>query len=405
MRFLPCILFNLFWIKISAQPTYPVDISYLVSDIKYSHEHGVKICEVQHGALSALSGDLYLSGEEGSISPMVAAFFTPLPMKKWAVGITYPPLKRSLIATEWASQDSIKTLLKDPIFLKCAALPPMTPFSITSYSGIFYGDYEIVQNSNSYYTAHPGVLFVDAAILPYWGDKYKMNALFELNIELKTYKAEWRLYPKKYDRLLSETIQEEMPSELYVIKPRREFLAAGVIVVANKDLDGVLQMILEPSPSLQKHPDKKYSYWWRNKEDTFLIEKYYKSDPLWFSIPISEKISGETENITRVENESQPTLLQALDLESRSGYHYDATMRLAFILQYDEGKMTYHSLGGFWKLPSKASEEEGSLNEKMISCCRPPFYKAVDPELLKEVNAQMERAMLLLYEKMLHKQP
>lgn len=171
-----------------------------------------------------------------------------------------------------------------------------------------------------------------------------------------------------------------MPSEFYVIKPRGESLANGVIVVANRDLDGVLQMILDPSASLEKQSDKKYAYWRKNREDVFLIEKYYTSDCLCFSHPLSETMSYE------------------------GAYHYDATMRLAFILQYDGGNMTYHSLGGFWKLPSKALEEEGTLNEKMISCCKPPFYMAVDPELLKEVNAHMERAMLLLYEMMLNGQ-
>jgi hypothetical protein len=371
--FLFYILFNLSRTLIYAEPKYPVDVSYLVSDFKYSQEHGLKICEVQHGALSAFHGDLYLSGENGSISPMVAEFFALFPMKKWTAGLIYSPLKSSLAAKEWDIQDSMKTLLKDPTFLECAALSPVDPFSITSYAGIVYGAFDIVRNIDSYRKAYPGILFIDAVTLPYWRDKYKMNALFDLNDKLKPYKADWRLYPKKYDALLSERIQEEMPSEFYVIKPRREALANGVIVVANRDLDDLLQMILEPLASLEKHTDKKYSYWWKNKDDTFLIEKYYMSDPLCFSPPMSG-----------------------------TEYHYDATMRLAFILQYDKGNMTYHSLGGFWKLPSKALEEEGTLNEKMISCCSPPFYMAVDPELLKEVDAFMERAMLLLYEMMLN---
>jgi hypothetical protein len=310
---------------------------------------------------------------------MIAEFFALFPMKKWAVGLVYPPLKRSLAAREWKVGQSIKTLLKDPIFLACATLPPVDPFSITSYTGIVYADFDIVRNFNSYYKVYPGIFFINAVTFPYWRDKYKMNALFDHNDELKQYKADWRLYPKKYELHLSEKIQEEMPSELYVIKPRSEVLANGVIVVANRDLDTVLKMILNPSASLEKHPDKKYSYWWKNKDNTFLIEKYYKSDYLCFSSPLSEKISCETE------------------------YHYDATLRLAFILQYDRKNMTYHSLGGFWKLPSKALEEEGTLNETRISCCKPPFYKVVDPELLKEANAQMERAMLLLYAEMLNR--
>ncbi|MDP1880412.1 MAG: hypothetical protein Q8K60_05685, partial [Parachlamydiaceae bacterium] len=190
---------------------------------------------------------------------------------------------------------------------------------------------------------------------------------------------DWRLYPKKYELILSARIQYEMPSELYVIKPRREALANGVIVVANKDLDNVLKIILDPLAILEKHPDKKYSYWWKNKDDTFLIEKYYESDYLCFTLPLGGKLFCEAE------------------------YHYDATMRLAFMLQYDRGKMTYHYLGGFWKLPCKALEEEGTLNEKRISCCKPPYYRTIDPELLKEVNAQMEKAMLLLYKIMLER--
>lgn len=376
--FFSFIFFNLNWMFIYAGPKYPVDVSYLVSDFKYSQEYGLKICEVQHGALSAIAGDLYISGGDGNISPQIADYFTHFPMKKWAAGLIYPPLKRSLTAKEWDVRQSIKTLLKDPIFLECAASPPIDPFSISSYVGIVYADFDVVRNFNSYRNAYPGILFINVVTFPYWRDKYKMNALFDLNDELKQYKADWRLYPKKYDSLLSERIQEEMPSEFYVIKPRMEVLANGVIVVANRDLDSVLQMILEPLAGLEKHPDKKYAYWWKNKDETFLIEKYYKSDYLCFSLPLSEKTSRETV------------------------YHYDATMRLAFILQYDGGKMTYHCLGGFWKLPSKALEEEGTFNEKMISCCRSPFYTAVDPELLKEVNAQLERAMLLLYEMMLN---
>lgn len=194
---------------IYAESQYPVDVSYLVADLKYSQEHGLKICEVQHGALSAVQGDLYLSGEEGSIPPMIADFFALFPMKKWAAGLLYPPLKNSLAAKEWDIQQTMKMLLKDPAFLECAALPPVDPFSITSYAGIVYAACDVVRNFHSYCKAYPGILFIDAVTLPYWRDKYKMNALFDLNDELKQYKADWRLYPKKYDLLLSERIQKE----------------------------------------------------------------------------------------------------------------------------------------------------------------------------------------------------
>lgn len=348
---------------------YPADISYLVSDFKYSQEHGIKICEVQHGSLSVFLGDLYTAGGNGKISPKIAEYFSQFPMKKWALPSLYPPLKKSLNDKGWDLSLVFRRLLQDPTFLNCAASPPLDPSLILSYEGIVYADPFIYSDYEFYCKTYPGILFLNAAIFPYWRDKYKMDALFELNDELKQYKAEWRLYPKKYDAQLAGRIQEEMPSEFYVIKPRREFLGNGVLIISSDELDQVLSMILEPTASLKKHPDEKYSFWAKNKEDSFLIEKYYRSDYIQLS----------SEN------------------------HYDATMRLVFILQYDEGRMSYHCMGGYWKLPCKAIEEKGTLNEKHISFGDPPFYKAIDPELYNEVNAQMERAMLLLYDKMLSK--
>lgn len=374
------------WALVSAQQKYPVDISYMVSDFKYSKEHGLKICEVQHGALSGLKGDAHISrnlGRKGAIPPAIATFFDHLPTKRWAAGVSYPPLHESLAAKGWKIQQSMKTLAKNPEFLACAALPPADPSTIASYACIAYATCDIAKHFDTYHSTYPGALFLDAATLPYWVDKYKMSMLFNYNDELKKYKADWRLYPKTYEPQLAEKIHAEMPSELYVIKPRKEFLGNGVIIVTNAELDRALQTILEPQASLKQHPDSGYSYWWTNKDDSFLIEKYYASDCLQFSHKLSDKADASIS-------------------DGEGGYHYDATMRIAFILKYDQGTMTYHCMGGFWKLPCKALEEEGDLNEKRISFGAPPFYRAVDPELLKEINVQMERAMLLLYEAMLH---
>lgn len=379
-----CFLLSLFVPLVYAEPKYPVDISYMVSDFKYSQKDGLKICEVQQGFLSALNGDRYVSGGDGNIPSMIAHFFDDFSMKKWVVRLNYQPLKNSLIEHGWEPKHSIKMLSKDPAFLKYAMLPPLDPFSIASYAGIVYATRDMARDLNFNQNSYPGILFIDAATLPYWVDKYKMNSLFNENAQLKEYKADWELHPKKYDPLLAGRIQESMPSELYVIKPRGAFLGNGVIVVANKDLDSVLQQILQPQFNLKKHPDKSYSFWWGNKDDTFLIEKHYTSDCLQFAHRLTEE--AET-----------PALSEG------GNYHYDATMRLAFILRYDRGHMTFHCLGGFWKLPCKALEEEGTLNEKRVSYGEFPFYRAIDPQLLEEVSAEMERAMLLLYNVMLYR--
>lgn len=374
------ILCALYCAFISAEQKYPVDISYMVADIKYSQEHGVKICEVQHGALSAVRGDLYLSGGDGAIPPMIADFFTRFGQQKWTAGFVYPPLQRSLAAKKWHIAPSFETVLRDPAFLECAAKLPIDPFSIASYAGIVYADFDVMRNFSFYRKTYPGILFLNAPTFPYWQDKYKMNALFDLNDELKQYKTDWRLYPKKYDPQLSALIQKDMPSEFYVIKPRGEFSGHGVIIVAREDLESALQMILKNPASLAKHADKKYEFWSHNKEDTFIIEKYYRSDYFCFPVPlIGDALDGIEE------------------------YHYDGTIRFVFILQYEQGIMTYHGMGGFWKFPPKALEQEGPLNEKRLSCGKPPLYSALDSATLMEVNAQLEKAMLLLYEIMLNR--
>lgn len=346
---------------------YPADISYMVADLKYSMEHGIKICEVQHGALSAMNGDLYINGGNGIIAEMIVNYFDHFPMQKWVAGSLYSPLRNSLIASGFQSERSIKTLCQNSTFLEIASTAPENPFTISSYKGIVFATTDIYKDLNKYKETYPGVLFIDAVTLPYWVDKYKMNKLFKASTELNDYKADFELCQKKYDPSLAEKIQEKMPSDLYVIKPRCEFLANGVIIVAKEELDSTLKLILEPLPSLKHNPEKNYSYWLRNKDDSFLIEKYYMSDTL-----------------------------------QDGNYHYDATMRIAFILEYDNGKMSYQFLGGFWKLPCKALQEDGTLNEKRISFCAAPFYRAVEPNLLEEVSIQLEKAMLLLYEVMLN---
>jgi len=378
------------------------NISYMVADLKYSQKHGLKICEVQHGSLSTLNGDLYVSSKEnnenfkeniGDISPKIVDFFNQFDMKKWIVGSFFKPLKICFQISGWNTHRSIRTLTRDPDFLKYSKLIPNDPTCISSYHGIVYAMYDTLQDVNAYRVMYPGIIFIDQVTLNYWNDKYKMNLLFDDNIELKKYKADWKIYPRKYDLLLAERIRKEMPSDFYVIKPKSAFLSYGIIVVENKDLDDTLLVILDPQSKLSRtHNDKGYNYWYNlnsknnvfetdKNDDTFIVEKYYESD--YLPLPLPCKISNNS-----VSNDHEI-------------YNYDATMRIAFILKYNNGIMTYHSMGGFWKLPLKALEETGTLNEKRISCCIPPFYNKVNPVLFEEINKKLEIAMLLLYENMI----
>lgn len=376
-----CIFFHLNYTFIDAQSKYPADISFLLTDFKYSKKHGLKICEVQHGSLSVMNGDRLTAGGDGIIPPAFASFFNRFSVKKWATGLGYAPIKKSLLQEAWCVDQPLQKIIQSSDFLELARLQPANPYSLDAYSGIIYADKDIVNKCNFYQRSYPGILFMNAAILPYWKDKYKMNSLFNLNDELKQYKADWRLYPKKYDDQLAAKIYNDMPSELYVIKPKGEFLGNGVIVVSREDLNNVLKMILVPSSTKNSPYNEKYAYWSHNKDTNFLVEKYYESD------------------YTRY-----PHLLNG-NVSEKNEYHYDATIRFAFILEYDNGVMTYHYLGGYYRNPCKALEEDGTVDEIRQSSNHSQFYTAInDPELIAEINIHMERAMLLLYEVMLNKE-
>jgi hypothetical protein len=377
---LSSILLSLHFISICNLPKYPVDISYVVTDFKYSKKDGLKICEVQHGSLSVFKGDLLLHGQDGTISSKIAQYFSKFNVKKWATNRTYAPLKRSLPANEWEFHESFKSVTQCPKFLELSAIIPADPYNIESYSAMAYADHYVVKNIDTFRKLCPGIVFINAAILPYWVDKQQMSQLFESCDELKQYKADWKVYDKKYDPALSEKIQQDMPSDLYVIKPRKEFLGNGVIVVASQDLDATLELILEPADTLKDLSDAKYAYWDKNHDENFIVEKYYESDYLTFPQPLN--------------NHTAPL----------GQYDYDTTMRIAMMLEYNNGHMTYHNLGGFCKLPCKALQEQGTLNEIRTSYGEPPFYRAIDPELLEEIDIHMEKAMLLLYDVMLNQE-
>lgn len=313
-------------------------ISYMATDFKYSKEHGIKICEVQHGAFSSMNGDIYLSEDEnGTIANNFAKYFDKFDMKKWMVGAIYSPIKRCLLKKGWIWYSSFEYLFADSEFK----------------SGIVFATCEIANGQPFDVTKYPDVILIDAGTFGLCNNKIKMNSLF--TDELAKYKADWVEYPKKYDGELIESIKKTMQSDLYVIKPFREFLANGIIVASSEELDSVMQKIISKDKLTGK-----YFYWQNNKDPSFIIEKYYKSDYTTFN----------------------------------NDEYYDPTMRIAFILN----NSTYHCLGGFWKLPKSPVEGSRDLNDTSISHGAGPFYKTVDKELFEEVNKEMETCMLLFDE-------
>ncbi len=357
----------------SASIQYPADISYMVADLKYSKEHGVKICEVQHGVLSTFLGDVFLHGSEGTLCPLIAEVFAEFPLTKWGVGLpdVFAPLRRSLEkSADWKVIPNLETVLQDPEFLQNASLPPDDPYNIASYRGMMiYSNPSKGMDVDEFHKEYPGILVIERPTAALWKDKYKMSLLFTRNPLLAHIKPEWGIYPKQYSSTLAAQIIEEIPSDAYVIKPRSAFLGNGIIITSNDDLDKTLKYILTDKPALRVNKDSSYNYWVRDSEDSFIVEKYYPSDPI-----------------------------AVASLEDKL---FEPTMRVAFIMIYNNQQIDFRFLGGYWILPHKSLEEEGSLNDRKKAYCKTPYFAVASSEVLAEVQKELEGAIPLFYKEML----
>ena len=356
-------------LALESSEKYPADISYLIADLKYSEEHGVKICEVQQGILSCFYGDVYMRGGEGKFSPGVAEVFSSIPLPKWGVGMTkhFAPLRTSLLQSgSWQEAATFEELVANREFLEAARTAPDDPTDISSYKAIVYSSAPDTLDVEAFCAEFPGVLFADRPTYAYWKDKYLMTLLFTRRPELSRIKPEWGLYPKKYTPDLAAQIIQDIPADTYVIKPRSAFIGAGVIIVSKEDLDSTLKYIFSNKAALIKSRDHSYSYWAIESHNSFLIEKYYPSDTLM-----------------------------------HEGKLYEPTMRVAFVLVRSNNKTDFHFLGGNWILTQKSLDQAGTLNEHKKAYAKVPNFRQVPEDVLEKVQKELEGTLPLLYEEML----
>ncbi|MBS0654302.1 MAG: hypothetical protein JSR46_00865 [Verrucomicrobia bacterium] len=362
----------LFAASLDAASKYPVDVSYFIADLKYSKEHGVKICELQHGILSIFRGDMYLHGDQGLVIPQVEQIFAEFPMRKWAVNshLAFRPLATlfknsplwTLLPTPWQ-------IFEDPAFMQAAATPPQHPDSIDSYQGMVFARADVFESYSDFCKKYPGIIVAGAPSFPYWIDKYKMSLLFTRDPVVAKVKPEWGLYPSQYSETLAQTIMSDIPADRFVIKPRGAFEGNGVIIVAKEELDSTLQYILQKSDALKNDKDKSYNHWYSDRFDSFLVEKYYGSDEI--------------------------------SVDTFEGKTYQPTMRASFMLIYNNNQVEFRFLAGYWLIPFKSVDEEGSLNECTKAYCKVPYFTKATDEVVEDVKNQLEVSMSRLYQHML----
>lgn len=271
----------LFMTSLEATSKYPVDISFLVADIKYSKEYGIKICEIQQGILCNFKGDLHLNGESGIIQFNFFRVLSNFPIKKWAVVTRVTSnIDKSKIdeANNWDIKEDYSFITDELEAYAGAKKQPKNPTDISSYYGMVYARADNIRQYQAFQEKYPGIVVMDAASFPYWIDKYKMSELFNRNTILSAIKPEWRLYPKKYTETLAQNIIDDIQSDWFVIKPRGSFLGNGVIIVSQENLNSTLKYILHKSDELKNNSNKAYKHWYKDPFDSFIVEKFYPSD-------------------------------------------------------------------------------------------------------------------------------
>lgn len=372
LKYLLALAVTCLFYSVHAIEKYPVDICFMIADLKYNSKQGVKICEIQHGSLSLFKGDKYRNLEEESIYNEFLHTFALYNENGWVVtsGIKDKNLVSTLTESSfWQGRADITSVLSDPHFLSQARKSPKDIDDLSSYQGFLYANKSGLRTIADFEKKFPGVVIIDKSSFPFWVDKYKMTQLFAEDELLATFKPKWGCYEKNYTKELASKIASDLQCDTFVIKPRGRFLGKGVIITSQEDLDETLLCIINKTGKFANSQDPAYTAWIEDPFDNFIVEEFVASD-----------------------------LIVIPHLENKV---YQPTMRIAFVLVYNKHCHHVHFLGGYWKTPEFSISENASFMEKNKDICEPPYYCYVDPQTMQLVQDELRIALPLLHRQML----
>jgi len=325
-------------------------MSFLVADLKYNGE--VKICEIQDGRKSKFSGYDDANGIRGEFAKLICDVLMKYHDNFWFIPKEF---NDKYLVQECLERGWIPTYPT----MEFSPLDDLT--NIYEYFGVLFTSKPQPEN--------PGVIQMDRSMISFGNDKSKMNRLFD-DEELKQYRPRWGIYPKKYHKALADQIISDLDTDtdIVVIKPLNGTKGRGVIIIEKNDLDRVLNLIIKHKKKAGEIKDRSYNYWARDKNDYFIVEEFIASDPVM------------------VHNKP-----------------YDATMRVVFLLAYNQQNIELTFIGAYWKLPEKSLWDEGHLNQQHKSCGKDGYYEKVDDDLYIEVSHLLKNVLPIMYMKMLEK--
>lgn len=330
-------ILNTTFISKKLEPTdIEPDISYLFADLKFDGD-SLKICEFGPCPYAGMpTSTLIINGKHEIIkSPYWGIFWHYLKkfdIPVWCVGgkqkIHFPELKRS----NGQFVANLLALKKNPKFKECVQKPFASKSRIADFAAIvIFAHGNKAHKVAMFEKQYPNVLVVNQKIGKFACHKNLMNPLFAQE-NLNDYKPRCSIYAKRYTSDLAQKIKSDLCTDTFIIKPIGSLQSRGVIMVTEQDLDTTLRMILTNDRALKNATHRSLRFWHNNNSSEFIVEAYAPS--------------------------------KTISVRSK---HYDPTMRLVFCLSYENGIITTNVIGGFWKTPVKALNENGSLTQKHIT--------------------------------------
>ena len=259
----------------------PVDITFLIADLKYNEKQGIKICEIQPGSLSVFNGYDYIKDGYGLVPKMFCNFTKQFQKLGWYIfhDVSDNKFKDILLEKGWTTEESLETLLRNPFFLSIARMPVHDPYNLLDYHGILWARQWKSMPMEDFRYYFPGVILIDGAVFPYKGDKFKMGQLLAADERLKKIKPQWSAYPKLFSEELIKQILQDIPSNILVIKPMKSTRGNGIIIIQREDLEPTLKYILtEDSDNLENNPDPSYNHWGHDPCKGFIVEEFVESE-------------------------------------------------------------------------------------------------------------------------------
>jgi hypothetical protein len=338
------------WYQNALRNAYPNDLSFCIADLKFDGEK-IKICELGQAFGSTFKGYNKIYGQ-GQMWAKFWQLMSSLNYPLWLFGSSYLKKEFAPAIFEKVGGHTARTLNE---------LKPSSPKFIL-----------IVREKNDAFRTikqhYPECIILDAATKKFVSNKYETGRLFE-DQNIASYKPQFTLVPKNYAPQLAYEIIQKISSPLLVVKPINASLGRGIVIVEPEKLDAILRIVLKQKPTSTYQQDtQSLSYWTSDREKFFIVEEFVASKIIY--------------------TDNKP---------------YDPTMRVAFVLFNNEGSLQINFLDAYWKLPSQALNENGSITQLHKShiesdkqCSTP--VDAHDFEVVKE---QLSLLLSSLYLKML----